>query len=85
MYNSEGEHGPPSVGFFDDHVDVGELGEIGPLGGSVGADCAINFRVGSVSSLVCVIEDWWDGHAMSLLFLDLGVFRHGLNDGQNQR
>lgn len=88
MHDPEGKHGAPSVGLLDDHVDVGELGEVGPLGRPVVANYGVDLRLGSVSSSssVCVIDRRtnWRCDVFSP-FLDLRVFRHGLDDGQNQR
>ena len=59
VHDSKRKHRPPSVGFFDDHVDVRKLGEIRPLGGSVLANRSIDFGLGSVSSSACTI--WQNG------------------------
>ena len=42
----ERQDGPPAVAFFDDGVDVGELGPVGPGGGAGVADDAVEFGLG---------------------------------------
>ena len=44
--DAEGKDGTPAVGFFDDHVDVREGLEVGPLWGAVRANDLVDFGVG---------------------------------------